>query len=149
MELSAWLPGQNAGLTHFYDENTYLKFGVFARKNGERVLKIVQHVGEVDTNSQEVRIPATIECIYLKSETAYLKRTYSYSFDGKEYVEYQTLDEVTYLCDEGLRKGKRFTGAMTGMYAVAGRDENGVRRPLTVAFSHFYYDSASSVKNDK
>ena len=30
------------------------------------------------------------------------------------------LDNVYYLCDEGLKKGKRFTGAMIGMYAYAG-----------------------------
>ena len=31
-----------------------------------------------------------------------------------------SLDNVYYLCDEGIRKGKRFTGAMIGMYAYAG-----------------------------
>ena len=27
---------------------------------------------------------------------------------------------MSILCDEGIRKGKRFTGAMIGMYAYAG-----------------------------
>lgn len=38
-----------------------------------------------------------------------------------------------YLCDEGIRMGKRFTGAMTGIYAVAGEQK------LYADFSHFIY----------
>ncbi|WP_242839071.1 hypothetical protein [Butyrivibrio sp. MC2021] len=33
------------------------------------------------------------------------------------------LDNVYYLCDEGLKKGKRFTGAMMGMYAYSGEGD--------------------------
>ena len=35
--------------------------------------------------------------------------------DGAEVM---TLHDVTYLADEGVRLGKRFTGAMLGVYAV-------------------------------
>ena len=57
---------------------------------------------------------------YLKTETNYLTRTFSYSYDGVNYTTVDVLDNVYYLCDEGLKKGKRFTGAMIGMYAYAG-----------------------------
>lgn len=58
--------------------------------------------------------------MYLKTETNYLTRTFSYSYDGLNYTTVDVLDNVYYLCDEGLKKGKRFTGAMIGMYAYAG-----------------------------
>ena len=47
-------------------------------------------------------------------------RTFSYSYNDKDYNKVVSLDNVYYLCDEGIRKGKRFTGAMIGMYAYAG-----------------------------
>lgn len=58
--------------------------------------------------------------VYLKIETNDLKRTCYMSYDGKEYIKVAVLENVYYLCDEGLKKGKRFTGAMIGMYAYAG-----------------------------
>ena len=43
---------------------------------------------------------------------------------GESYeTEFVTLNNVYYLCDEGLKKGKRFTGAMVGMYAYAGEGD--------------------------
>lgn len=58
--------------------------------------------------------------IYLKCETNYLRRVFSYSYNEKDYKKVAALDNVYYLCDEGYNKGKRFTGAMIGMYAFAG-----------------------------
>lgn len=76
--------------------------------------------------------------IELKIDTEYLKRKFSYRIintsdkynndeaavlkdNSSEYaagfIPACTLENVYYLCDEGLRKGKRFTGAMHGMYA--------------------------------
>jgi xylan 1,4-beta-xylosidase len=50
-----------------------------------------------------------------------LERTFYYRLGNKEWIEVAKLSNVYYLCDEGLKKGKRFTGAMIGMYAYAGK----------------------------
>ena len=62
--------------------------------------------------------------MYLKTETNYLTRTFSYSYDGVNYTTVDVLDNVYYLCDEGLKKGKRFTGAMIGCMHMAHLDRN-------------------------
>jgi xylan 1,4-beta-xylosidase len=53
-------------------------------------------------------------------ETNYLVRSFSFSYDGENYTKAAVADNVYYLCDEGIKKGKRFTGAMVGLYAFAG-----------------------------
>ena len=79
--------------------------------------------------------------------TDYLKRTLSYEViaadsqssinlneEAVESVVFATLSNVYYLCDEGYNKGKRFTGALVGMYAYGGE-----KAPLTVRFSNCNY----------
>ena len=70
-------------------------------------------------NSRGEHFPEAGKCS-LKCDTNYLRRTFSYSYDEKDYRKAAVLDNVYYLCDEGYKKGKRFTGAMIGMYAFAG-----------------------------
>ena len=48
------------------------------------------------------------------------------------------LDNVYYLCDEGIKKGKRFTGAMVGMYAFAG-DAIARNQGFYAEFDYFNY----------
>ena len=67
-------------------------------------------------------------------DTEYLNRKFSYEI-GPERVQLANLDNVYYLCDEGIRMGKRFTGAMIGMYAYAGET------PLEVEFAEFTYET--------
>ena len=57
--------------------------------------------------------------------TSYLVRRLSYSYmtADESVTEFCVLNNVYYLCDEGLTKGKRFTGAMVGMYAYAGEGD--------------------------
>ena len=72
---------------------------------------------------------------------------FNVSFDGVKYTKVDVLSNVYYLCDEGLKKGKRFTGAMVGMYAYAGDFANeyaathGMTRADTmyVEFDYFNY----------
>ena len=46
------------------------------------------------------------------------------------------LPDVYYLCDEGISMGKRFTGAMVGIYAVAGETD------LYADFCNFTYEQS-------
>ena len=40
-----------------------------------------------------------------------------------ELTTFTTLSDVYYLCDEGYHYGKRFTGALVGMYAYGGDED--------------------------
>ena len=66
-------------------------------------------------------------------DTEYLERRFNYQI-GSEKIQLAKLSNVYYLCDEGIRMGKRFTGAMIGMYAYGGEQE------LFVEFSEFDYE---------
>ncbi len=134
MGLVPMTAGQDAGMTCYYDENTWLKFGVFCEEEQGRKLKVVEHIGHVDREAAaEADIPSEMDSIYLKIITHNLVREMAYSFDGENFKRLVALENVDYLCDEGIRMGKRFTGAMVGMYAHAGEHE------LLVPFDCFRY----------
>jgi len=120
--------GQDAGMTCYYDENTYLKFGVFI-DGGKTILKVQEHVDNDTWDSFAVELPDAEKEIVLKCDTKGLERTFSYrqceTTEGK-FIPVGTLPNVYYLCDEGIRRGKRFTGAMIGVYAHG----DGVRVPI-------------------
>ncbi len=125
LSFAALQDGQDAGMTCYYDENTYLKFGVFIN-GGKTYLKVQEHVDNDTWDSFEVELPDADKEIVLKCETKGLERTFSYrlceSAEDKAYVDdasftvLGTLPNVYYLCDEGIKRGKRFTGAMIGVY---------------------------------
>lgn len=135
MRLPKLTEGQNAGVTCFYDENTYLKYGIF--NNGasdELVLQVVEHIGDEDKKSETIAIEKDKEFVYFKIVTNYLERDLLISYDGEEFTSFIKRENVYYLCDEGLKKGKRFTGAMVGMYAYAG-----IASELYAEFDYFNY----------
>ncbi|MDD5828328.1 MAG: family 43 glycosylhydrolase [Lachnospira sp.] len=146
MKMPELYPGQNAGLTCYYDENTYLKFGIFAtdEEKPRLVIKVVERIGDKVIEHEETELDYRQKYIYLRIETNYLRRTFKFSYDNKEYIKSAALDNVYYLCDEGLKKGKRFTGAMVGMYAYAGEhgsrytDEYG-RHGSDIMYAEFDY----------
>ena len=51
-----------------------------------------------------------------------LTRSFSYQIEQQPITFLGTLDDVNYLCDEGIHKGKRFTGAMFGIYTYDGNN---------------------------
>lgn len=113
--------GQDCGLTCYYDENTYLKFGLFkSNDSDELTLKVIEVIGDKVINHDGIVVNSKQRYIYFKIETNYLTRSFSYSYDDNDYEKITVLNNVYYLSDEGLKKGKRFTGAMVGMYAYAG-----------------------------
>ncbi len=130
--------GQDAGMTCYYDENTYLKFGVFI-EGGKTLLKVQEHVDNETWDSFAVELdmevfPDREKEIVLKCETKGLERTFSYKRCREELKEegasnfkiLGALPNVYYLCDEGIKRGKRFTGAMVGVYVHG----EGVRVPI-------------------
>ena len=123
---------QEAGMTCYYDTLTYIKAGVI-NKGQELAIRVVERVGDKETVFFEQPI-AKNEAIYIKVVTQYLKRTFYYRQGEDKWRVWGTLENVYYLSDEG-EKGKRFTGAMVGMYAV-----NGLHEPRCYAdFDYFNY----------
>lgn len=126
--------GQEAGITCYYDENTWICFYVGKNHEGHFV-QVKEHIGYQDICH---------ECISLKQERAAgneillevvtngLERSFFFEFGGKRKMA-GSLENVFYLSDEGVRMGKRFTGAMVGMYAYAAEDE------LCAVFKKFRY----------
>lgn len=129
--------GQDAGITCYYDENTYLKFAVFCGEDGGFIIKVVEKIGDNVINHNPVPLKENSESLYFKIIAHGVERSFFLSYDGKNYTELSKLDNVYYLCDEGLKKGKRFTGAMIGMYAHSG--EKGNNAPLYAEFKSFKY----------
>lgn len=134
MDFRSLQNGQDAGMTCYYDENTYLKFGIYRKDNCYHIAVfekidedahiafsrditdvIMTHMSDIDT------------VITLQIDTKYLKRSFSFGFEDTSTQTLGTLDNVYYLCDEGIRKGKRFTGAMIGVYAYAGETAGTVK----------------------
>jgi len=141
--------GQEAGVTCYYDENTWVNFYLGRDENGFYV-QVKEHIGTQDITHEAESLlmlqllaygnhPAgkNVEndvYITFYVDTEYLNRRFVYQI-GTEKVQLTNLDHVYYLCDEGIRMGKRFTGAMIGMYAYAGET------PLEVEFSEFTYEA--------
>lgn len=114
--------GEETGMTCYYDENTWLTFGF---RDGRFWVR--EHVGEKDISHPPAAPATSPQKLTLKITVNVLERNFSYSLDGKNFIPVLRLPEVKYLCDEGVKMGKRFTGAMTGLYAYGnGSDFYGI-----------------------
>lgn len=99
--------GTDAGLTFYYDENTFIKFGI-----GGREVLIREYIGSAYT--RQIVVPFAADgavSVKLKAVTAGLCRSF-YLND----VLIGSLDQVICICSEGYVGGKRFTGAAYGVY---------------------------------
>lgn len=115
------------GITCYYDENTYLTFG--PRSQGESyMLWLKEHVGDTDreyscqAEGTQIQIqPGT--SLGLRAVTEGLKRSFYFKTLDSGWQCALVLSRVDYICDEGWHMGKRFTGAMEGIYARTGAKE--------------------------
>ena len=135
--------GQHAGVTAYYDENTYVRYSIRCQNN-VYMSELVEHIG-LETRVAHAAVLEKVqagEALRLEINTDCLQRRFSMVI-GEGLTEETLLDEcllehVYYLCDEGIKMGKRFTGAMVGMYAYAGKEaklEVAFRQPCYVAKS--------------
>ncbi len=129
MDIPSMTVGQSAGITGYYDENTFFEFGIVKKDTGLYLYEC-EHIGDED-RALLAKEPLRSDAgsIRLCMDTDHLKRSLSYDINesGKK-EQFTVLENVFYLCDEGLSRGKRFTGALLGMYAYAGEED------LTVSF---------------
>ena len=124
---------QEAGITCYYDENTWVCLYV-SKQQGEYFVQVKEHIGREDI-CHEKHVIANPEGkrYVLGVETRYLNRRFYFGENEEEWTTAVELPKVYYLCDEGIRMGKRFTGAMVGMYGYGGES------PLHIEFTDFKY----------
>lgn len=151
MYIPGLLTGQEAGITCYYDENSWVCFFLGKDEQGQ-FLQAKEHIGTetiehvrmyinveecVDENTYpnstdtDAEMPRDI-VMTLGVKTNGLERQF-YAKAGGSHYESEVLPDVYYLCDEGVSMGKRFTGAMVGMYAFAGEKQ------IFVDFEDFEY----------
>ena len=129
---------QDVGLTCYYDENSFLKLALAGRKGKIGVLA-AEYVD--DRYVTEEFVPLDVAQIELRIVTEGLKRSCYYRVcnvadtagmnynvpELQDWFHIITFENTAYLSSEGLAKGKRFTGAMAGIYVhgnVGGVFEN-------------------------
>lgn len=106
-----------AGLTCYYDERSFLTCGARKTPDGWQLL-VEEQIGEETVRHAPLALDAQVNArITLEVEADDLHRTLRCCVDGA-WRTVAELENVTYLADEGVRLGKRFTGAMVGMYAL-------------------------------
>ena len=116
LELPALQDDQEAGMVCYYDENTYVSF-MAARRDGALMCITTEHIGH-EFISREAPLGSELpERLRFKVEADGLKRVFTLSLEDGSPLHCETLANVYYLCDEGIRMGKRFTGAVFGTAA--------------------------------
>ncbi len=113
----------DAGLTCYYDENSYLKLGL-CRQGGRYGILAAEYVDDRYVTKTVLPIEEPTESIELKIVTEYLKRSLYFRQGAGEWTQAAVFENTVYLSSEGLKKGKRFTGAAVGIYVngeVTGR----------------------------
>ncbi len=139
--------GQEAGILGYYDENTWCAFGIL-KKQGSLYLFSREHIGDEKDKEQIGEKPFSFadprrQSLTLCMQTRGLQRSLCYAdaagaSEPMNLCRFGILNPVYYLCDEGLSKGKRFTGAMFGFYALEGQT---ARQPFYVKFETVRYQN--------
>ncbi|TCW60358.1 glycoside hydrolase family 43 protein [Treponema sp. J25] len=143
MEFNPQSPGEEAGLTLYYDTKTHIKFG--RRRKGDSWYLFVEDqrgtgyipvaerpeypIPERVPGQESLTIPQgntnkTVPSsqLYLRILTRALERHFLYSYDGLHWEELVTISDCYHLSDEGYQgpHSKRFTGTMVGIFAYNG-----------------------------
>lgn len=132
--------GQEAGLICYYDENTWVSCGLI-REHETLYFQVMEHIGDDDVMHGKRALPCEPPTVEFTVKTRGLERTFYAGVNGGEPEEIAALKNVYYLCDEGLKRGKRFTGAMLGVFAYAGLQD------FTADFSEFTYTAEKQQRN--
>lgn len=120
----------DAGLTCYYDENSYLKLAL-GRKNGINGILAAEYID--DAYATDIFLPSQDSFIVgekpvllepgrriltaeLKIITEDLKRILYFRTKDGVWQQAAVFENTSYLSSEGLKKGKRFTGAAAGIY---------------------------------
>ena len=118
LKASSITEGGSAGICSYYDENSFLTYGITIQ-NGKLLLLFMEYVGDSFRIYRLLNLSSKIgdaDEICLKMEVSGMERKFfvktPYGWDETDQTE-----NTEYLLSSGLSKGKRFTGATTGLYA--------------------------------
>ncbi len=108
-------PGQQAGLICYYDENSFAFCHAGCDENGY-YCTVTEQIGKNTVRHDPCYLNRKDTDFTFLVKAEELKYTFNISA-GNILLYSLVLDHVSYLADEGIRLGKRFTGAMTGTAA--------------------------------
>lgn len=109
--------GQKAGISGYYDERSYCRFGL----DGGALELTVRDGAEPERSVRRAGDVALSGSIELRMEVQGLARRFFYRTGEGAWNCFAALPRAEFLSDEGVGLGKRFTGSMLGVYAI-GRD---------------------------
>lgn len=107
-----------AGITCYYDEHSFLTLGLACGADGCTV-RVKEHAGETACETACIPVevtPGSTVTFTVRTDGLTREMYYALARDGEHLAA--RLTNVTYLSDEGVHVGKRFTGAMTGLFAL-------------------------------
>ncbi|MCR5294611.1 MAG: family 43 glycosylhydrolase [Lachnospiraceae bacterium] len=139
LALPALSAGQEAGLICYYDENSWAAASVLAGEDGLLHCLVKEHIGKEDILHESPQsLPASPARLSFSVKTRGLARSFRTAEAGPDGKDLRELFEIrlpdtSYLADEGLKMGKRFTGAMVGVFGV------GVKEPFACSLLDFQY----------
>jgi len=113
--------GCEYGTILYYDTFSYIKFGFAFRKEGP-CWQLNWRSGAT-TESFCKPYKGELSQTHIRVLSNYLTRQFFVKGPTGDYQLLFSLEDVTWLSDEGVQYGKRFTGAMVGLYGI-GTQEN-------------------------
>lgn len=122
---------EQAGITCHYDTKTYARLGLQRNEKGELEFVVEERIDgrsviyTIEPSKQKTNV-------YLKVEVDLLKRTFLYSFDGKHWEIARTIENASYLSDQGTPNWG-FMGTMVGLYAF----NRGTAKRIPADFDYF------------
>lgn len=137
MDLVDAIEGDEAGLTVFRNNASHYDLIIKKGPEQSRSLLLRYRLRELVHNSKEIELSGG--AIYLRVTGDRDFYTFSYSTDGKNYLDIDKMD-VRYLSTE---TAGGFTGTFLGLFAVSGERSS----DASAEVDHFTYESGGGTKN--
>ncbi len=121
IQLPVLKPGQEAGLICYYDENSFAFCYAGCDEKG-CFCSLREQIGNRTVSHERHDLDLCAGLITFSVKAEQLRYSFTVS-SGDRQLCTETVEHAFYLADEGVKAGKRFTGAMTGTAAqsAAGR----------------------------
>lgn len=126
-------PGNEAGIVCYYDSASHIKFAL-TDKNGPH-LQVEECRKGVDKIIAGADLSDAADAVFLRVEVNGLQRSFSYSLDNKNWTKIATIDDATFLSDQGTPKWG-LTGTMVGLFATRPPES----APLSADFDFFHHE---------
>lgn len=124
--------GEQAGLVCYYDSRCFIKLAL-AYDNGLKI-KLSENRARTLRELTSAEAPAA-KVMYFKVRVDREVRSFYYSTDNEDWTLVGTVEDATFLSDEGTQEKKAFTGTMVGFFAT----NAGSGRRIPADFDWFSY----------